>query len=583
MTDLATTQAAAIIAQALARLTAATQANTGTGGGSTAGAVLANGTVPLSAPWNAGQNITAPGFVGPLTGDASLDVKADGTRALTAGWNAGAFNITSLNSVGWVNVSQKATGGTGAIGSPWTGWDTAITWTGGVTYYAPAGFYSYATSPNFGKPGLSLIGDKPGGDGTSNYGTVFVCTGTGNVFIVDGRPLPSTNVKGVSIKNITAYTTNASSTATGCFYLNSVINGYFENLRCGGSAGAGFYMDCVQQSTFVKPVCSGATQWGAYQGVTPTNGIYMTSVTIACTTNQIIGCEIEGTSAYGIYITGSPMFNNVFLGGVVESCVGGINVDEGAFQNTFLGTDFEANTGANDILVYGFGNTFIGCEVGSAGTTNGIHVGYVSGTDGLLNTFMNCRLANKPILIDAGARGNRFEGIQFYGGITDNGTNSYFHGCYDSTNSKWYPDKVLQRFYSRATDTTAQSIANAAFQSLTWGTNTLDNGVHSTSVNPTRFTVPLGGAGLWQFDCAISFAANATGVRDVSVKKNGATLINYAQVLAGSPNQASCFITAHDLAVDGDYYEFQAFQNSGGALTIISDPNINFAQAKKVN
>src|ERR1017187_3211498 len=127
-----TTAAAAIVAQAIARLTAATSGNTG-GSVSTAGLVKADGTVPLTAPWNAGQNITAPGFVGPLTGDASLDVKADGTRALTAGWNAGAFNITSLNSVGWVNVSQKATGGTGAIGSPWTGWDTAITWTGGVT------------------------------------------------------------------------------------------------------------------------------------------------------------------------------------------------------------------------------------------------------------------------------------------------------------------------------------------------------------------------------------------------------------------------------------------------------------------
>src|ERR1035441_3540210 len=106
MTDIATTQAAAIVAQAIARLTAATTGGTG-GSVSTAGLVKADGTVPLAAPWAAGN-----------------------------------FNITSKNSTAWINVAQQPPGGAGAVGSPWTGWDTAITWTAGTTYYAPAGFYS---------------------------------------------------------------------------------------------------------------------------------------------------------------------------------------------------------------------------------------------------------------------------------------------------------------------------------------------------------------------------------------------------------------------------------------------------------
>ena len=565
--------------------------------GVTAGGVATvTGAAPIT---STGGNNPQIGITTPLAlafgglGGTVQPVLTDGSTPLTSNWPAGSFNINSLNSTAWTNVAQKATGGTGAIGSPWTGWDTAITWTAGVTYYAPAGFYSYATSPNFGRSGLTLIGDKPGANGsaTANFGTVFICTGTGNVFIVDGSSAPDGNAKGTKIANITAWTSNAASAANG-FYFKGIVNGHFENLRCGGSAGAGFYLDYVQQSTFIKPVCSGLSQWGGaagttakgYFGVTPTNGMYIGSATLACTTNVIVGIEVEDVLGDGVVIAGSPVILNTFIGGVCEDMATGVsavNIGPGCDTNTFIGFDVEGTvtTPTNEYLISGANNTFLNCRSGTTLSTNGYHVTSANAINNrIIGTF-----CARPITIDATASGTRVENVRFYAGISNSGVNSYFLGNYDATNSKWYPDAAMQRFYSRATDSTSQSIANGAFQSLTWGTNALDDGVHSTTVNPTRFTVPPGGAGLWQFDCAISFTGNATGARDAAVKKNGTTLMAYSQFPGFLTNQASCSITFQDLLVDGDYYEFQAFQNSGGALTLTNDPLANFAQAKKVN
>src|SRR3972149_4937166 len=44
--------------------------------------------------------------------------------------------------LGHVDVAAWATGGTGTYADPWTGWDTAITWSGGRRYVFRAGFFS---------------------------------------------------------------------------------------------------------------------------------------------------------------------------------------------------------------------------------------------------------------------------------------------------------------------------------------------------------------------------------------------------------------------------------------------------------
>ena len=46
-----------------------------------------------------------------------------------------------------IDVSSVATAGNGSAASPWTGWDTVISWVGEQEYRFPGGVYAYATSP----------------------------------------------------------------------------------------------------------------------------------------------------------------------------------------------------------------------------------------------------------------------------------------------------------------------------------------------------------------------------------------------------------------------------------------------------
>lgn len=91
----------------------------------------------------------------------------------------GSANIAAMRSnlgLPAVDVSSYATGGDGSIGNPWTGWDTAITWQVFTRYHFLAGYYSFATSPNYGLKGIEL---------TAEPGAVLVHTGTGPAMIFD--------------------------------------------------------------------------------------------------------------------------------------------------------------------------------------------------------------------------------------------------------------------------------------------------------------------------------------------------------------------------------------------------------------
>jgi len=85
-----------------------------------------------------------------------------------------------------VNVNSYATAGAGTSASPWTGWDTAITWTPDVTYFSPEGWYSLASSPaGWAQTRMRLIGSRAymrftgAGNGFSNIRAAN-CTGTGS-------------------------------------------------------------------------------------------------------------------------------------------------------------------------------------------------------------------------------------------------------------------------------------------------------------------------------------------------------------------------------------------------------------------
>ena len=60
---------------------------------------------------------------------------------------------------GVVDVADAATGGTGTSGDPWTGWDTAITWSANTRYIYRSGYFAHDGATNFLKTEIQHIGE----------------------------------------------------------------------------------------------------------------------------------------------------------------------------------------------------------------------------------------------------------------------------------------------------------------------------------------------------------------------------------------------------------------------------------------
>jgi hypothetical protein len=115
----------------------------------------------------------------------------------------------------------------------------------------------------------------------------------------------------------------------------------------------------------------------------------------------------------------------------------------------------------------------------------------------------------------------------------------------------------------------AQSIANTTSTTLTFDSEAFDtDAFHSNVTNNSRITIPAGKAGKYLVSALIVFATNATGIRGVSLMKNGATIANLVQGPSGATNSTySNGSAVFDLAV-ADYLEIQVYQSSGGNLNV---------------
>lgn len=114
-----------------------------------------------------------------------------------------------------------------------------------------------------------------------------------------------------------------------------------------------------------------------------------------------------------------------------------------------------------------------------------------------------------------------------------------------------------------------QSIPNITTTNLLYTDNLYDTGgVHSTSVNTSRFTVPVGGAGVWLFTANVILSTASACRFLIRCHKNGsgsglvASDVPYAASVGNISNQ----LTVIDVAADGDYYEFDVYQDTGGAV-----------------
>lgn len=124
----------------------------------------------------------------------------------------------------------------------------------------------------------------------------------------------------------------------------------------------------------------------------------------------------------------------------------------------------------------------------------------------------------------------------------------------------------------RVTNSADISINNTTATALTFNTETHDDGgMHSTTSNTSRVTVPSGGDGWYVITGNVEFKNNATGQRAIAILLNGTSNIATQRAVSASSstNTQLSVATQYPLAA-GDYIELTAYQSSGGALDVVA-------------
>jgi hypothetical protein len=107
------------------------------------------------------------------------------------------------------------------------------------------------------------------------------------------------------------------------------------------------------------------------------------------------------------------------------------------------------------------------------------------------------------------------------------------------------------------------------WQTLTFNSERWDDaGYHDTVTNTSRFTIPQ--PGRYRIGGHVRFDANATGIRGIRITENAGSILGQVTVptITDGNQLVLSVMTEMELSA-GDYVELDAFQNSGGALTLV--------------
>lgn len=114
--------------------------------------------------------------------------------------------------------------------------------------------------------------------------------------------------------------------------------------------------------------------------------------------------------------------------------------------------------------------------------------------------------------------------------------------------------------------TTLQNMTNGADTPLNWPIEDLDtDGGHSTVTNTSRYTAQT--AGYYLLTANFTFAANSSGTRRGSFRKNGTTMFSRVRIVPNAGNFIGFSHTARVFLAVSDYVEAIGWQDSGGTLT----------------
>lgn len=116
------------------------------------------------------------------------------------------------------------------------------------------------------------------------------------------------------------------------------------------------------------------------------------------------------------------------------------------------------------------------------------------------------------------------------------------------------------------------SVANdvGAGTAIPWDAEDFDtDAIHSTVTNTTRFTIPVGRAGKWEFIANISWTSSASGRRIAWWQRSGVTWGNDEVVPNGTIRHQ--VISGPVQCAEGDIFEILVYQNSLVALNVLTD------------
>lgn len=123
--------------------------------------------------------------------------------------------------------------------------------------------------------------------------------------------------------------------------------------------------------------------------------------------------------------------------------------------------------------------------------------------------------------------------------------------------------------------TTDQAIPNTTNTLVEFNGETFDpKGFHSTTVNPSRMTIPDGYDGTYRMTTQITWEVDGTGYRIIRLLKNGSTI---AEAVHNADAVANVMLISDTQALEaGDYIEVQVYQTSGGSLDVVKNTTYTY-------
>lgn len=104
---------------------------------------------------------------------------------------------------------------------------------------------------------------------------------------------------------------------------------------------------------------------------------------------------------------------------------------------------------------------------------------------------------------------------------------------------------------------------------LTFNSEFFDvGGMHSTSTNTGRITIPTGGAGTYLIQASALWAANASGYRELWIEQNGFRIVKNRNLVTAAGSATGTMVHCLAQCQEGDILECYAYQITSPLVTL---------------